>query len=136
MLEAVNDREVRLEIDIVEFIFTINRLKVQRVDVLENIKRFKKQLIREKRSLGRKEKNSNNSKKNLAKIQKIENKIENSYTDYMNQCISMVMKSNPTSVVIIENSRSHPQKYDEFVTKIKVRCRIHGIEFKTVKTYA
>ncbi len=136
MLEAVNDREVRLEIDIVEFIFTINRLKIQRVDVLENIKRLKKQLIREKRSLGRKEKNSNNSKKNLAKIQKIENKIENIYTDYMNQCISMVMKSNPTSMVIIENSRSHPQKYDEFVTKIKVRCRIHGIEFKTVKTYA
>lgn len=117
MLNTNSVRELRLEIDITEFIFTINRLRIQRVDVLDHIKKLKKQLIREKRKLTRKVKNSNNSIKNLEKIQKIENKIENIYTDYTNQCISMVMKSNPTSVVIIENSRSHPQKYDEFVTK-------------------
>lgn len=136
MLNTNSVRELRLEIDITEFIFTINRLKVQRVDVLDHIKKLKKQLIREKRKLTRKVKNSNNSIKNLEKIQKIENKIENVYNDYMNQCISIVIKNNPTSVLIIENTQSHPQKYDEFVKKIKVRCRIYGIEFKTVKTYA
>lgn len=136
MLNTNSVRELRLEIDMTEFIFTINRLRIQRVDVLDHIKKLKKQLIREKRKLTRKVKNSNNSIKNLEKIQKIENKIENVYNDYMNQCISIVIKNNPTSVLIIENNQSHPQKYDEFVTKIKVRCRIHGIEFKTVKTYA
>ena len=34
------DREVRIEIDIVECIFTINGLSIQRVDVLENIEKL------------------------------------------------------------------------------------------------
>lgn len=36
------DREVRIEIDIVECIFTINGLSIQRVDVLENIEKLEK----------------------------------------------------------------------------------------------
>ena len=56
------DREVRIEIDIVECIFTINGLSIQRVDVLENIEKLEKQLLRQKRRLSRKEQNSNNSK--------------------------------------------------------------------------
>lgn len=42
------DREVRIEIDIVECIFTINGLSIQRVDVLENIEKLEKQLLRQK----------------------------------------------------------------------------------------
>ena len=52
------DREVRIEIDIVECIFTINGLSIQRVDVLENIEKLEKQLFRQKRRLSRKEQNS------------------------------------------------------------------------------
>ena len=65
------DREVRIEIDIVECIFTINGLSIQRVDVLENIEKLEKQLLRQKRRLSRKEQNSNNSKAVLEKIKKI-----------------------------------------------------------------
>lgn len=43
------DREVRIEIDIVEYRFTINGLSIQRVDVLENIMKLKKQLLRQKK---------------------------------------------------------------------------------------
>lgn len=124
------DREVRIEIDIVECIFTINGLSIQRVDVLE------KQLLRQKRRLSRKEQNSNNSKATLEKIQKIEKKLDNVYNDYMNKCISVVIKSNPTCVVIVENNQKFLQKYYEFVIRIKVRCKMHGIEFKVLNTYA
>ena len=99
------DREVRIEIDIVECIFTINGLSIQRVDVLEN-------------------------------IEKLENKLDNVYNDYMNKCISVVIKSNPTCVVIVENNQKFLQKYYEFVIRMKVRCKMHGIEFKVLNTYA
>ncbi len=130
------DRVVRIELDIVECIFTINGLSIQRVDVLENIKKLEKQLLRQKRRLTRKEQNSNNSKKLLEKIDKIENRLDNVYNEYMNKCISIVIKSNPTSVIIIENDQRFLQKYYEFVIRMKVRCKMHGIEFKVVKTYA
>ena len=42
------DREVRIEIDIVECIFTINGLSIQRVDVLENIEKLESRLSRGK----------------------------------------------------------------------------------------
>ena len=127
------DREVRIEIDIVECIFTINGLSIQRVDVLENIEKLEKQLLRQKRRLSRKEQNSNNSKAVLEKIKKIENNV---YNDYMNKCISVVIKSNPTCVVIVENNQKFLQKYYEFVIRMKVRCKMHGIEFKVLNTYA
>ena len=111
-------------------------LSIQRVDVLENIKKLEKQLLRQKRRLTRKEQNSNNSKKLLEKIDKIENRLDNVYNEYMNKCISVVIKSNPTSVIIIENDQRFLQKYYEFVIRMKVRCKMHGIEFKVVKTYA
>ena len=90
---------------------SLNGLSIQRVDVLENIEKLEKQLFRQKRRLSRKEQNSNNSKETLEKIQKIENKLDNVYNDYMNKCISVVIKSNPTCVVIVENNQ-------KFVTKI------------------
>lgn len=130
------DREVRIEIDIVECIFTINGLSIQREDVLENIEKLEKQLLRQKRRLSRKEQNSNNSKAVLEKIKKIENKLDNVYNDYMNKCISVVIKSNPTCVVIVENNQKFLQKYYEFVIRMKVRCKMHGIEFKVLNTYA
>ena len=120
------DREVRIEIDIVECIFTINGLSIQRVDVLENIEKLEKQLLRQKRRLSRKEQNSNNSKAVLEKIKKIENKLDNVYNDYMNKCIS----------VVIKNNQKFLQKYYEFVIRMKVRCKMHGIEFKVLNTYA
>lgn len=124
------DREVRIEIDIDECIFTINGLSIQRVDVLENIEKLEKQLFRQKRRLSRKEQNSNNSKATLEK------KLDNVYNDYMNKCISVVIKSNPTCVVIVENNQKFLQKYYEFVIRMKVRCKMHGIEFKVLNTYA
>lgn len=127
------DREVRIEIDIVECIFTINGLSIQRVDVLENIEKLEKQLFRQKRRLSRKEQNSNNSK---ATLEKIENKLDNVYNDYMNKCISVVIKNNPTCVVIVDNDQKFLQKYYEFVIRMKVRCKMHGIEFKVLNTYA
>ena len=127
------DREVGIEIDIVECIFTINGLSIQRVDVLENIEKLEKQLLRQKRRLSRKEQSSNNSKAVLEKIKKIENKLDNVY---MNKCISVVIKSNPSCVVIVENNQKFLQKYYEFVIRMKVRCKMHGIEFKVLNTYA
>lgn len=73
--------------------------------------RLEKQLLRQKRRLSRKEQNSNNSKAVLEKIKKIENKLDNVYNDYMNKCISVVIKSNPSCVVIVENNQ-------------KFRCKI------------
>ena len=67
--------------------------------------RLEKQLLRQKRRLSRKEQNSNNSKAVLEKIKKIENKLDNVYNDYMNKCISVVIKSNPSCVVIVENNQ-------------------------------
>ena len=115
------DREVRIEIDIVECIFTINGLSIQRVDVLENIEKLEKQLFRQKRRLSRKEQNSNNSKETLEKIQKIENKLDN---DYMNKCISVVIKSNPTCVVIVENN----QKFLRILSDTYLRFHLHGFK--------
>ncbi len=130
------DREVRIEIDIVECIFTINGLSIQRVDVLENIEKLEKQLLRQKRWLSRKEQNSNNSKAILEKIQKVEKKLDNFYNDYMNKCISAVIKSNPTCVVNVENNQKFLQKNYELVIRMKVKCKMHGIEFKVLNTYA
>lgn len=76
--------------------------------------RLEKQLLRQKRRLSRKEQNSNNSKAVLEKIKKIENKLDNVYNDYMNKCISVVIKSNPSCVVIVENNQKFLQKYYEF----------------------
>ena len=67
---------------------------------------------------------------------KIENKLDNVYNDYMNKCISVVIKSNPSCVVIVENNQKFLQKYYEFVIRMKVRCKMHGIEFKVLNTYA
>lgn len=72
--------------------------------------RLEKQLLRQKRRLSRKEQNSNNSKAVLEKIKKIENKLDNVYNDYMNKCISVVIKSNPSCVVIVENNQKFLQK--------------------------
>ena len=105
------------------------------MDVLENIEKLEKQLFRQKRRLSRKEQNSNNSKETLEKIQKIENKLDNVYNEYMNKCISVVIKSNTTCVVIVENNQKFLQKYYEFVIRMKVRCKMHGIEFKVLNTY-
>ena len=98
--------------------------------------RLEKQLLRQKRRLSRKEQNSNNSKAVLEKIKKIENKLDNVYNDYMNKCISVVIKSNPSCVVIVENNQKFLQKYYEFVIRMKVRRKMHGIEFKVLNTYA
>ena len=72
--------------------------------------RLEKQLLRQKRRLSRKEQNSNNSKAVLEKIKKIENKLDNVYNDYMNKCISVVIKSNPSCVVIVENNQKFNKK--------------------------
>ena len=90
-------------------------LSIQRSGCIRKYWEIRETIIRQKRRLSRKEQNSNNSKETLEKIQKIENKLDNVYNDYMNKCISVVIKSNPTCVVIVENNQKFLQKYFIFL---------------------
>lgn len=123
--------ELRVKLDLNKFEFVVNGISTQRTDRIERVKHLERRLIREKKSLSRKKKNSNNSKKNQKKIDKILNKIDNIYSDYINKCICVIVKSCPTCVVVeelkISNNTTVSRKNVEFKKKLKVKCRVYGI---------
>ncbi|WP_295088797.1 transposase [uncultured Catenibacterium sp.] len=124
-----NELKVRLNLN--KFEFVVNGASTQRTDKIERIKHLERRLYKEKISLLRKQDNSNNSKKNQERIQKILNRIDNIYSDYINKCISEIVKSCPTCVVVeelkISNNTTVSRKNVEFKKKLKRKCRIYGI---------
>ena len=116
------------------------------------LKRLEKKLVREQRCFSRKYENlkkggstqKRNIEKQRLKVQRLHQRINNIRTDYINKIIAEIVKTKP-SYITIENlnisgmmKNRHlskavaSQKFYEFRTKLKAKCKENGIEFRIV----
>lgn len=116
------------------------------------LKRLEKKLVREQRCFSRKYENlkkggstqKRNIEKQRLKVQRLHQRINNIRTDYINKIIAEIVKTKP-SYITIENlnisgmmKNRHlskavaSQRFYEFRTKLKAKCKENGIEFRIV----
>lgn len=116
------------------------------------LKRLEKKLVRKQRCFSRKYENlkkggstqKRNIEKQRLKVQRLHQRINNIRTDYINKIIAEIVKTKP-SYITIENlnisgmmKNRHlskavaSQKFYEFRTKLKAKCKENGIEFRIV----
>jgi len=124
------------------------------INKTDKIKKLEKKLKREQRCLSRKygglkkraekkgEAARQNIQKQLLKVQKLYQRIENIRIDYVNQCVSKIVKTKPFYIIehlnisgMMRNRHlskaAASQKFYGFRTKLKNKCGITGIELRT-----
>lgn len=119
------------------------------------VRKLEKKLKREQRGLSRKyedlkkrnkkrkgEATRQNIQKQVLKVQKIYQRINNIRTDYLNQCVNEIVKTKPSYITIEDlkvksmmknkhlSKAITSQKFYEFKTKLKAKCRELGIELR------
>lgn len=117
----------------------------------DKVKKLEKQLRREQRCLSRKYENlkkgkttQKNIQKQKIKVQKLYHRIDNIRTDYINKTIAEIVRTKPSYITIEDlnvkgmmknrhlSKAVASQKFYEFRTKLKTKCKYNGIELRVV----
>ena len=90
---------------------------------------------------------SQNIQKQVVKVQKFHQRLTNIRTDYINKTVSSIIKQKPSYITIEDLSVSNlmknkhlskviaSQKFFEFRTKLKSKCRENSIELRVVDRF-
>ncbi len=125
----------------------------------QKLKKLEKQLKREQRCLSRKyedlkkcnkkkgEATRQNIQKQVLKVQKLHQRIDNIHTDYINKCVSKIVKAKPSYITtedlnvsgMMKNRHLSKavagQKLYEFRAKLQSKCSEFGIELRIVDRF-
>lgn len=152
-----NDFGIGVDLGVKDFAIISNGTVKKNINKTANLKKLEKQLKRERRCLSRKyeglkerkkimngETTRQNIQKQILKVQKLHQRIDNIRTDYINKCISEIVKIKPSYVTIedlnvkgmMKNKHLSKavagQKFYEFRTKLTAKCKELGIELRLV----
>lgn len=148
---------IGIDLGIKELAVVSNGIKKKNINKTARIKKLEKQLKREQRCLSRKyeslkkrntkkegETTRQNIQKQILKVQKLYHRIDNIRTDYINQCVSEIVKTKPSYIAIEDLNVSGmmknkhlskaiaSQKFYELRTKLEAKCKEYGIELRVI----
>lgn len=159
MKKKLNDFGIGIDLGLKEFATLSNGATYQNINKTKRIKDLEKRLNRERHKwsrkykayLKRKELDENCSKENLLKqqikVQKVFHQLDNIRTDYINKCISEIVKAKPSYITIedLDVMRMmknrylvldiQKQKFYEFRTKLTAKCKEYGIELRVIDRF-
>lgn len=132
-----------------------NGQKSRNINKTARLKKLEKRLKHEQRRLSRKyeslkrrtkilkgEATRQNIQKQVQKVQRLYQRIDNTRTDYINKCVSEIVKTKPSYITIEDLNVSGmmknrhlskavaSQKFYEFRTKLEAKCKAMGIELR------
>lgn len=153
----LDNKGIGIDLGIKEFAVVSNGMRKKNINKTARIKKLEKQLKREQRCLSRKyeslkkrkEKKEGgttrqNIQKQILKVQKLHHRIENIRTDYINKCVSEIVKTKPSYITMEDLNVSGmmknkhlskaiaSQKFYELKAKLKAKCKEYGIELRIV----
>lgn len=154
---TLNDFGIGIDLGIKEFATLSDGSVDDNINKTQRVKQLEKQLKREQRKLSRKyeslktrnkdlkgEATRQNTQKQLLVVQKLHQTLCNIRTDYVNKCVSKVVKTKPQFISIEDlnvrgmmknrhlSNAVAQQKFYEFRTKLESKCKHNGIELRIV----
>ena len=157
--EKLNDFGIGIDLGLKEFAVLSNERIYNNINKTQKIKKLEKKLKREQRSFSRmyesyKKRNvrdetctKSNYEKQKLKVQRLYHKLNNIRTDYINKCISEIVRTKPSYIAIEDLNVSgmmknkhlskaiRQQKFYEFRTKLTAKCKELGIELRVVDRF-
>ncbi|MDY2627149.1 MAG: transposase, partial [Lachnospiraceae bacterium] len=155
--KTVNNRNdgIGIDLGLKDFAILSNGKTYKNINKSERLKKLEKQLRREQRCLSRKYENLKkgevtqraNIQKQKLKVQKLHHKTDNIRTDYINKIIAEIVKTKPSYITIEDLNVSGmmknrhlskavaSQKFYEFRTRLKAKCKENGIELRVVDRF-
>lgn len=157
--EKLNDFGIGIDLGLKEFAVLSNERIYNNINKTQKIKKLEKKLKREQRSFSRmyesyKKRNVRdetctkfNYEKQKLKVQRLYHKLNNIRTDYINKCISEIVRTKPSYIAIEDLNVSgmmknkhlskaiRQQKFYEFRTKLTAKCKELGIELRVVDRF-
>ncbi|MCD8118530.1 MAG: transposase [Lachnospiraceae bacterium] len=152
---SLTDSGIGVDVGVKDFMIASNGMNKKNINRTAKVRKLEKQLKREQRSLSRKyeghKKRSTkqeggatrqNIQKQQLKVQTLHQRINNIRTDYVNKCVSELVKTKPAYITIEDLNVSGmmrnrhlskavaSQKFYEFRTKLEAKCKENGIEFR------
>lgn len=153
----LNDFGLGIDLGVKDFAIISNGTVKKNINKTSKLRKLEKQLKREQRCLSKKyedlkrrnnkmkgEATRQNIQKQVLKVQKLHHRIDNIRTDYINKCVNEIVKTKPSYITIEDlnvkgimknrhlSKAVASQKFYEFRTKLKVKCKELGIELRIV----
>lgn len=156
MKKKLNDFGIGIDLGLKEFATLSNGTIYQNINKAKRVKDLEKRLNRERHKwsrkykayLKRKELDENCTKENLLKqqikVQKVFHQLDNIRTDYVNKCISEIVKAKPSYITIEDlnvkqmmknkhlSMNIQKQNFYGFRKKLTDKCKEFGIELRVV----
>ena len=150
----LNDFGLGIDLGVKDFAVMSNGIVKRNINKTAKVKRIEKKLKREQRCLSRKyedlkkrskkkgEATRQNIQKQVLKVQKLHHRIDNIRTDYISKSIAEIVKTKPSYITIEDlnvkgmmknrhlSKAIVSQKFYEFRTKLKAKCKEFGIELR------
>lgn len=151
----LNNFGIGIDLGVKDFAICSNGITKKNINKTARLKKLEKQLKREQRCLSRKyedykkrskkgEVTRQNIQKQITKVQSLHQRITNIRTDYINKCISEIVKTKPSYITIEDLNVSGmmknkhlskavaSQKFYEFKIKLEAKCNEKNIELRIV----
>ena len=146
-----------IDLGIKDFAVVSNGIVKKNINKTARLRKLEKQLKRKQRCLSKKYESAKKHRKNkkgeatrqniqkqVLTVQRLHHRIENIRTDYINKCISEIVKTKPSYIAIEDLNVSGmmknrhlskavaSQKFYEFRVKLEAKCKEYGIELRIV----
>lgn len=151
----LTDSGLGIDLGLKELATVSDGRKFSNINKTAQLKKLEKRLKQEQRRLSRKyeslkQRNKilkgvstrQNIQKQVQKVQKLHQSIDNIRTDYLNKCVSEIVKAKPSYITLEDLNVSGMmknkhlskavagQKFYEFRTKLEAKCKAMGIELR------
>ena len=146
-----------IDLGIKDFAVVSNGIVKKNINKTARLRKLEKQLKRKQRCLSKKYESAKKHRKNkkgeatrqniqkqVLTVQRLHHRIENIRTDYINKCVSEIVKTKPSYIAIEDLNVSGmmknrhlskavaSQKFYEFRVKLEAKCKEYGIELRIV----
>jgi putative transposase len=151
----LNNFGIGIDLGVKDFAICSNGITKKNINKTVRLKKLEKQLKREQRCLSRKyedykkrskkgETTRQNIQKQITKVQSLHQRITNIRTDYINKCISEIVKTKPSYITIEDLNVSGmmknrhlskavaSQNFYGFKIKLEAKCNEKNIELRIV----
>lgn len=149
--EQLNDFGLGVDLGLKDFAVVSNGDTYENINKTNRVKKLEKTLKREHRKLSRKYEHSKTEKgesthknidKQILRVQKLYQRLNNIRTDYVNKVVNNLVKTKPAYITIEDLNVSGmmknrhlskaiaSQKFFEFRTKLRDKCKTYGIELR------
>ena len=153
-IASSNHDGLGIDLGLKDFAIISNGEIYKNINKSTKMKKLEKQLKRQQKCLSRKYENfkkgestQKNIQKQKLKVQKLHQRIGNIRIDYVNQCVNEIVKTKPSYITIedlnVSGMRKNKhlskviasQKFYDFRTKLKQKCKENGIELRVVDRF-